>query len=266
MIKRTPNTLRTRIALVGAALLLGACAETPQTASSPRGAEPTAEMDAVDMSLKNAASAAELGHDYKGAVQHLNTLYQRHSGDHDITLALARNLRYSGQAQAAADFMQSGLGRFADDPDMLIELGKDYLAVDRVNLAVKYLEKAKTIAPTRWDSWATLGVAYDTQGAGDKAIDAYTRADALSPDNPAVLNNMALSQALTGHLDQALITMNRAADLPNATAQVRENLALLLALKGNPDQAERVTNHDLSPEAAKSNVEILKALAASRKP
>lgn len=266
MAKRASKALHASAALLGAALLLGACAETPKTASEPKAPEPKAEVDAVDMSLKNAASAAELGHDYKGAVQHLNTLYQRHSGDHDVTLALARNLRYSGQAQAAADIMQSGLNRFADDPDMLIELGKDYLAVDRVNLAVKYLEKAKTIAPTRWDSWATLGVAYDTQGASDKAIDAYVHADALSPDNPAILNNMALSQALSGHLDQALATMNRAADLPNATAQVRENLALLLALKGNPDQAERITNHDLPLDAAKSNVEILKALAASRKP
>lgn len=248
--------------LLTTSILLAACASAP-----PAPTAPTAKMeeDAVDVSLKNAASAAESNHDYKGAIQHLNTLYQRHNGDHDITVALARNLRYSGQAQAAADVIQSGLSRFPDDPDMLIELGKDYLAADRVNLAVKYLDKAKTVAPNRWEAWAALAVAFDTQGAPDMAQQAYARADALSPDNPAILNNMALSQALSGHLDQALATMNRAADLPNATMQVRQNLALLLALKGNAAQAERLTSHDLPADAAKSNIEILKALAASRK-
>ena len=76
---------------------------------------------------------------------------------------------------------------------------------------------------------------------------------------------MGLSQALAGHLDQALETMTRAADLPNATVQTRQNLALLLALKGKGAQAEKLATHDLPPETAKSNIEILKALAAAAK-
>jgi Flp pilus assembly protein TadD len=252
-------------AIVGLAVLLGGCAQGSLAANTTPTASKQSSDEAVDASLKNAASAAELNHDYKGAVQHLNTLYQRHNGDRDISIALARNLRFSGQAQAAADVMQSGLNRFTDDVDMLIELGKDYLAVDRVNLAVKYLEKAKTIAPTRWEPVATLAVAYDTQGFSDQAIEAYKRADALSPDNPAILNNMGLSQALSGHLNQALATLNHAADLPNATAQVRQNLALLLALKGKSADAARLTGHDMPADSAKSNIEILKALAAARK-
>ena len=246
---------------LGLAVFLTGCANAPPTPASV-GATTG---DAVDMSLKNAASAAEQNHDYKGAIQHLNTLYQRHGGDRDTALALARNLRFGGQAQAAADVMQSGLGRFPDDPDLLIELSKDYLAVDRVALAVKYLEKAKDVAPNRWDVFSTLAVAYDTLGNNKSAQDAYARADALSPDNPTILNNMGLSQALSGHLDQALATMSRAADLPNATAQTRQNLALLLALKGNAAQAEKITSHDLAPDAAKANIEILKALAAAAK-
>ena len=237
----------TAATLLCASVVLGACA-----GGLPNPANKSNE-DAVDLSLKNAAAAAELNHDYNGAAQHLNTLYQRHGGDRDIALALARNLRYGGQAQTAADIMQSTLSRFADDPDMLIELGKDYLSADRVNLAVKYLEKAKTIAPARWEAFAALAVAYDTQGFAAMAQES------------AILNNMALSQALSGHLDQALATISRAADLPNATLQVRQNLALLLALKGNAAQAERLTGHDLPPDAAKSNIEILKALAAARK-
>jgi len=248
------------LTITGLGLLLAACASAPP---APTVATEKSSTDTVDMSLKNAASAAEQNHDYKGAVQHLNTLYQRHSGDRDVSISLARNLRFSGQAQTAADVIQSGLSRFPDDPDMLIELSKDYLAADRVNLAVKYLEKAKTVAPNRWEVFSALAVALDTQGDNRAAQESYAKADILSPDNPTILNNMGLSQALAGHLDQALATMTRAADLPNATAQTRQNLALLLALKGKSAQAEKLATHDLPPEIAKSNIEILKALAAA---
>lgn len=242
--------------------LLAGCggAASPDTAAANSQTE-----DAVDASLMNAAGSAEQNHDYKGAVQHLTTLYQRRSNDRQIALALARNLRFSGQAQAAADILQSVLGRIPEDTDLLIELGKDYLAADRVNLAEKYLEKAKIAVPKRWEVYSTLAVVLDMQGRNDLAQQAYAQADALSPDNPTILNNMALSQALSGHLAQALITMNRAADLPNATAQTRQNLALLLALKGDAALAGKLVAHDLSPDTAKSNIEILKALAAATK-
>ena len=228
------------------------------TASDPD----KAVAEAVEPSLR-AAAAAEANRDHKGAIQHLSTLYQRRSDDKGIAVALARNLRYSGQAQNAADIIQAQLTRLPNDPDLLLELGKDYLAAERVALAIKALEQARAATPDRWEAHATLGVALDTQGRGPEALSAYGRAAQLSPDNPVVLNNLALSQAIGGRLDEALATISRAADLPTATAQVRQNLALLLALKGDGAAAERLARHDLPPDMAKNNVEVLRALAVS---
>lgn len=221
--------------------------------------------DAVDPSLRAAATTAEANHDYKGAIQHLNTLFQRHGDDKGIGLALARNLRYADQAQTGADVMQSLLTRYPNDPELLIELGKDYLAADRAALAIKTLYRARDVAPQRWDVYSTLGVALDTDGHSAEALQAFAHAAELSPDNPAVLNNLALAQAVTGHLDQAIATMSQAADLPSANMLVRQNLALLLALKGDAAKAEKLARRDLPPDIAKSNIEILRALAAAPK-
>jgi Flp pilus assembly protein TadD len=239
-------------------LALAGCANEPWD-------EGRAVAQAVEPSLRAAAATAEANHDYKGAVQHLGTLYQRKSDDKGIAVALARNMRYSGQAQGAADIMQNQLSRLPNDPDLVIELGKDYLAADRVPLALRVLEQGQTQASSRWELFATKAVALDTLGRSGEAQAAYGRALELSPDNPAVLNNLGLSQALAGRLDEGIATLSRAADLPTAPAQLRQNLALLLALKGDGAQAEKLTRNDLSPETARVNSEVLRAIAASAK-
>ncbi|MDO8608571.1 MAG: tetratricopeptide repeat protein [Phaeospirillum sp.] len=249
--------MSTRLPIV-LALILAGC-----TNSAVDGER--AVIDAVEPSLRAAAAAAEAGHDYKGAAQHLGTLYQRRGDDKGIGVALARNLRYGGQPQAAADIIQGQLTRFPRDPDLLIELGKDYLAADRIALALRMLEQALAVAPERWEVHATMAVALDTLGRNSEALAAYGRALELSPENPAIMNNLGLSQALAGRLDDGLATLGSAADLPTATAQIRQNLALLLALKGDAAQAEKLTRNNLPPDVARANIDVMRAIAAAVK-
>ena len=220
---------------------------------------------ATDIQLNDLgrAQAAEAGRDYRGAIQHLSTLYQRRPDDAGLGIALARNLRYSGQGQAAADLMQAHLSRNSRHADTLLELGKDYLAADRAGLALKILDEARALAPGNWEIHSARGVALDSQGLAAEAQAAYAKALEITPDNAAVLNNLGLSQALSGQLDAGLATLTRAADLPAATAQVRQNLALLLALKGEGAEAERMARRDLSADQIKVNAETLRALAAA---
>lgn len=244
--------------------LLAACALTACT-----GAPAPAESDgnvagAVEPSLRAAAASAEAARDYKGAAQHWGTLYQRHPKNAEIALGLARVLRYAGQPQQSADIIQAQLESKPGDPDLLTELGKDYLAADRLPLALANLERARTAAPNRWDVHSALGVALDASGRFGEAAEAYAQALALSPDNPRILNNLALSQALDGRLDDAIATLKRAADHPKAGSQIRQNLAMLLALKGDEAQAEKLVRQDLPADMARNNTAILRALAAQR--
>lgn len=249
--------MKARLALLPFALWLSACSATGG------GSEGGPAASAVEPSLRAAALAAEANRDYQGAVQHFSTLYQRRPDDSGLAVGLARNLRYAGQGQAAADLMQSHIARQGRLADGLLELGKDYLAADRTALAVRVLEEARAMAPGNWEIHSALGVALDAQGRAAEAQAAYGKALEITPENAAVLNNLGLSQALSGQLDAALSTLARAADLPAATAQVRQNLALLLALKGDGAEAERLARRDLPPEQARTNGETLRALATA---
>jgi Flp pilus assembly protein TadD len=180
----------------------------------------------------------------------------------NLGLSLARNLRFSGQAQNAIVVIGQLIAKQGRTPPLLTELGKAYLAADQDNLALPTLLEAKEKAPNDWDVLSTLGVAYDYQGNYAEARVAYAQALIASPSNPAVLNNLALSQASGGDLDGAIATLEQAIDQPAASAQTRQNLALLMALKGDPDAAERLARKDLPPDVADNNNAYFRMISA----
>jgi Flp pilus assembly protein TadD len=136
---------------------------------------------------------------------------------------------------------------------LLTELGKAYLAGDRLGLAVRTLSEAAALSPNDWQVLSALGVTEDYQGHYAQAQAAYAKALAVSPDNPVILNNLGLSQAQSGQLAQARATLERAADQPKANSQVRQNLALIRALSGDMSGAERLNRQDLPPDAVRAN-------------
>ena len=215
----------------------------------------------VEPTLRQAAMMSERNAAYAEAAQHYNALHARHPEDKTITLALARNLRFAGNPQQAIAVLNGAQGAQAADALTLLELGKDYLAADQLNLAKPTLERAKAAAPLNWEILSTLGVVYDYEGSYEKAQEQYEAALFLAPDNPIILNNKALSLAQEGELDEALKVMQAAIDQPQASAQTRQNMALLMALKGDSDAAERLARKDLPASVAEANVQYYRSLA-----
>jgi Flp pilus assembly protein TadD len=80
----------------------------------------------------------------------------------------------------------------------------------------------------------------------------------LSPENPAILANMAMGPLTAGDLDTAESLLRRAVSHPEAGLQVRQNLALVLGLKGDMAEAERMLRRDLPPEAADASLAWLR--------
>jgi Flp pilus assembly protein TadD len=246
-----------------AVLLCGAAA----LASCANQAKNSNGADAViDDMARAAALTADSAHDYETAAGNWNILYQRHPDDSGLALNLARDFRYGGHAQSAIDVAGLFIERHGPSAAMLAELGKDYLAANRLGLAERTLRQAAAAAPSDWQVLSALGVTIDYQGGHVQAEEIYARALALSPDNPILLNNLGLSQAQNGQLAGALATLRRAADQPAATAQVRQNLALVEALSGDPEVAERLSRQDLSPEMVRANAAYFKLLAGALRP
>ena len=90
----------------------------------------------------------------------------------------------------------------------------------------------------------------------------YRDALKIAPGEPGVLTNMGLSLALARRLPEAERVLREAAASPKADATTRGDLALVLALEGKYAEAERVGETDLSPEAARANVETVKRMVA----
>lgn len=229
-------------------LMLAACGS-----STSGGKSMPATADAVDASSRAAALSAEASGDNQTAAVSWQALYERHPDDTEIALHLARSMRYSGQIQPATDLLNRVMEKSGRNGPLLTELGKAYLAGDRLGLAVRTLTEAAALSPNDWQVLSALGVAEDYQGHYAEAQAAYAKALAVSPDNPVILNNLGLSQAQSGQLAQARATLERAADQPKANSQVRQNLALIRALSGDMSGAERLNRQDLPPDAVRAN-------------
>jgi Flp pilus assembly protein TadD len=240
---------------VAVSLALSGCAMTADTAPKP------AEKANVEPALRQAAMMSERNASYGEAAQHYAALHAKYPQDKAITLALARNLRFAGNPQQAIAVINRSAATQSPDALTLLELGKDYLAADQLNLAKPTLERAKAAAPLNWEILSSLGVVYDYEGQYGQAQEQYDAALFLDPENPTVLNNKALSLAQQGRLDEAVKTMKVATDQPSASAQARQNLALLMALKGDAEAAERLARKDLPPAVAEANIEYYRSIA-----
>ena len=92
----------------------------------------------------------------------------------------------------------------------------------------------------------------------------FAKALALAPDQPSVLNNLALSYALDGKTAEAERVLRKAQRSAGKPSQIQENLALVLGLRGRFDEARTVGQSVMPPAKADQNVAYLQALDKAR--
>ena len=213
------------------------------------------------MTVRQEAAQAEATYNYGEAAQHYATLLAKHPGDQDLTLATARNLRCAGSPQQAIAIVYDRLQAGGAKEPLLMELGRDYLAADQLKLADSTLQQAYALDPHNWQILSVWGVTMDYQENYAAAQEKYKQGLALSPDNPVLLNNYALSLAQSGKLDEAITLLQNAVAQPKSSVQNRQNLAMLLALKGDNDGAARLIQADLPSAMAQNNITYYNGLA-----
>ena len=265
------QTITRGFVAVGIVALLGGCEALSGGATKPTNpAEATtntaaaSEPSELDPQIKLAALQAEAQNNYLAAAQHYQSLLTRDPENFELVMGLVRNLRFAGSTPQDIDILNQVIAKYGRTPKLLTELGKSYVASDKMNLAIPILQEACALPEATWDTFSTLGVALDYQGEFDRAREAYSQALLLSPRNPDVLNNLALSQAQSGDLDGAIQTLGQAVDQVSASPQVRQNLALMLALKGDTAGAERLARKDLPRDLAEINTESYRYLASGK--
>lgn len=170
----------------------------------------------------------------------------------------AQALRDLGRYDQAAEIAGGVLVIQPANVDAMLEVGRAHLARGQAFYGIAALETARTARPGDWQVWSLLGTAYQQVRRPDDARAAWAQALAISPDNPAVLTNMAMSAMTQGDAASAEPLLRRAAAQPGASLKVRLNLAMVLGLTGKMDEAEQILRRDLPPEAADANLRWLR--------
>ena len=236
-------------------LLLAACAAETQGGRSP------ADRPELSRSLLDAAAMAAAQGDYATAATYFRNVYLREPGNTLAAVGLMQTLREMGDLEQARSVADATLLAKPNDATVVAEVGKVRLASGQLPNAVALLQRAVDLDPADWKSRSALGVAYDRQGDSVKAEENYRAALGISPNNPVVLNNLALSRVLANDLAGARELLQRAVDSSRADVRVRQNLALLYALSGNMAQAEALTLQDLPPDLARATLAYYRELA-----
>jgi Flp pilus assembly protein TadD len=173
----------------------------------------------------------------------------------------AQALRELGRFDQAAEMAGKVLMVQPANVEAMLEAGRAHIARGQAFYGIAPLEDARNARPGDWQAWSLLGAAYEQVRRPDDARAAWAQALVLSPENPAVLSNMAVSAMTRGDIAGAEPLLRRAAAQPGASLKVRLNLAMALGLTGNIAEAEQMLRRDLPPEAADRNLEWIRARA-----
>ncbi len=220
------------------------------------------EQAAIDRSMRKVAESSQLTHDYVSAARHFESLYNKNPKDVDAALGLARNLRYAGTPKRAVMVLDRSLKTTPNNPHLLAEQGRALIASGNSQAAIPPLTQALKIGvgTDDWRTYSALGIAHDQLGRHDAARAAYDKARLISPENTTILNNLALSLAMSEQLDEAVGLLELAQKLPGTTAQVRQNLALLYGMRGDDRRAYELARLDLPEATARENVRFYVSL------
>lgn len=175
----------------------------------------------------------------------------------------AQALRELGRFDQAAEMAGKVLMVQPGNVEAMLEVGRAHIARGQAFYGIAALEGARTARPDDWRALSLLGTAYEQVRRPDDARAAWAQALALSPDNPDVLSNMAVSSMTRGDMAGAEPLLRRAAAQPGASLKVRLNLAMVLGLTGHLDEAEQILRRDLPPDAADRNLDWLRARTGS---
>jgi Flp pilus assembly protein TadD len=236
------------------ALGLAACEQTGQTQVSAQ----------VDASLRQAAVQAEQTASWPAAVATYRALYDKRPDDPEIAAGLIRALRNSGQTAEALRVGVAAAAKHAGSALVIGEQGKAMLAARDLSNALRTLQTAAALPEADWTIHSAMGIAYDFAGQHESAQAAYARALALSPDNLTVMNNLALSLALSGNLDAAIARLEPQNAMQRTTPQTRQSLALLYALRGDLGRTENLVRRDLPEKLANENLAYYRLLTGLR--
>lgn len=251
---RTRKTAWRTSALLVSVLAMGGCSslgeEMPNLFASKSDAQPPA--------LADAASPPQ--DELQKATEYWGKEYEKKPRDLNAALSYAKNLKAMGQKGQALTVLQQASLYHGDDRKLASEYGRLALEFDQVSVAQQLLALADDPTSPDWRVISARGTVLAKQGNYAEAIPFYERALSLAKDQPSVLNNLALAQAMNGDASKAEELLRTAVARDSSDRRTRQNLALVLGLQGKYDEATKTASSVVAPTVAAENTALLRQI------
>lgn len=179
--------------------------------------------------------------------------------DPKAAIAYAQNLKAMGSPEKAMEALAETYRFNPRHPELASEYGRTALGLGHAKLAEQLLEEAeRPDGRTDWRVLSARGAIFAKQGKHDAAQSYLVAALQQQPNEPAVMNNLALSYAMSGKPEKAEKLLRQAEATGGETARIRQNLALVLGVQGKIDDARKIAEADLPQAQAAANVAFLR--------
>jgi Flp pilus assembly protein TadD len=250
------------------ALLLSGCGLTPKSSFNSRAELNKLkgpDVTSIQTSLKEQAVQAESTGDYKLAAQNYKQLWDKEPENKEYTMALITDLRRSGDNDNALKIIDEVLKKDPNNAAALEAKGLSLMNAAEFTDAGKVFGDVMKIDGKRWRTLNGIGILFAMKSMDSEAESYYQASLEQSTDNPNVLNNLALTQAMEHQYDRSIETFERAKHhLPAGHPDIKHidmNEALVYAIAGKLDEAEHVASTHLSKEALYNNMGFYSYLA-----
>lgn len=137
-----------------------------------------------------------------------------------------------------------------EDPNPPLALGTLYFQRGQLEMAERWFEAARALAPDLAEVYNNLGLVYAARGEHARAIAAFQRALDLEPGMAAVEQNLGLSLQAVHVYDQALIHYQRSIAFGEPQAKTLVNLAIARYEVGQLDEASKMARQALQADPA----------------
>ncbi len=250
-----------RGAAIASTLSLGACAgaTNPFDVSSVTD-KPAAQSDVATGSIAQPQSELQKATEYWGK-QH-----DKNPKDPQAAINYVRNLKALGAKEQAFAVIQQAYSVNSTHRGIASEYGRLAVEQEQLSLAEKLLAQADDPVAPDWKVISARGTVLAKQGKYREAIPHFERALALAPNQPSLLNNLALAHAMDGHAEKAEPLLRQAQQSDQADAKVGYNLSLVLGLQGKSEDAKSVMLRTAPVEQANDDAALVREMVGTAAP
>jgi Flp pilus assembly protein TadD len=229
---------------------------------------PGPEVESVNGTLeRQAREAMESGDVQRGA-----QFYDQLLGSKKLTpaeklhykIGFAEAMRRMGDNDKALTAFDEILKEAPDNLDAQENRGLTLMALGKSTDAGRAFSDIMKKDAKRWRTLNALGILFVTKNMVPEAMAYFTEALAQSPDNPSILNNVGLAQAVDKNFPRAIAALEQASRVAGSNGRRRQvdlNLALVYASSGDVDTAKEIAGKYLQGPALDNNLGLYAHLA-----